>query len=288
MSIFDSEERTGSGKLEGIPSETIESVAFLARSEHRVRVLTILARGICTRDELGEKVGVTRVTLSRILGDLADRQLIVRHPSENTYELTRFGELVHRDFTKLLETVSIGRAYPGVVERLPTDWFNFDLRYLADGELVANDGGDPLSAARVVANAVQNASSRDALLGTFLSLPLYTFEEALRAGDEPDGAVILDADVAETMLTDPDLLNRWQQIEAIADTPVYYRLDERVPCALSLIDDETVFLTIDGERENDFDVIRCTHPEVVEWTDGVIEEYRGKATPLHRCVDDAV
>lgn len=269
-------------------SDAIELVAFLARSEHRIRVLSLLDDGVRSRDELGEAVGATRVTLSRVLGDLEDRGLIARYPAENAYELTRFGELVYRDIARLLGTVSVGKAFPDVVERLPTDWFDFDLQALADGELVADEGGDLMSAARDVADAVQEASSRRALLGTFLSLPLYSFEEALRAGDAPDGAVVFDADVADTWLSDANLRERWQTVESIAESPVYYRVDESVPCAVSLIDGDTVFLTIDGDRQNDFDVIECTHPDVVAWADTVTDEYLEKATPLRECVADEV
>lgn len=267
-------------------SDAIETVAFLARSEHRVHVLSLLNGSGRTRDEISEEVGVTRVTLSRILGDLEERELIVREVSENTYALTRYGELVYQDLSRLLGTASLGQRFPDVVERLPTEFFDFDLRCLADGELLGDDGNDPMSAARVVANAVQDASSRNALLGTFLSMPLYTFEEALRADDEPEGAVIFDSEAAETMLTDSDLRTRWQNIESLADAPVYYRVDERIPCGIALIDDETVFLTIDRDEDNGFDVIRSTHPVVVDWAKRTIEGRRTEARPLRAFLDE--
>lgn len=287
MTVADSTER-GENDAEEVSSEAIETVAFLARSEHRVHVLSLLDDDTCTREQLSEAVDVTRVTLSRILGDLEDRELIVRDIAENAYELTHFGRLVYQDVDRLLGTVSIGQAHPDVVKRLPTEWLDFDLRCLADAEVVTGGETDLMSAARVVANAVQNASSRKALLGTFLSLPLYTFEEAVRAGDEPNGAVVFDADVAETMLTESDLQDRWQTIEGIATVPVYYRIDECVPCSVSLIDGETVFLTVEGDGGTEFDVLRCTHPEVVEWADRVIDEYRAEARPLRQCLDGSV
>lgn len=229
---------------------------------------------------------MTRVTLSRILSDLEERELIVWEIPDKTYMITRYGELVYQDFSQLLETVSIGQTFPGVIEQLPTEFFDFDLRCLADGELLGNEGNDPMSAARVVANAVQNASSRNALLGTFLSMPLYTFEEALRANDEPEGVVIFDSDMAETMLTDSDLRIRWQKIESIADAPVYYRVDEHIPCGVALIDHKTVFLTIDRDDDNSFDVIRSTHPVVVDWAEQTIEDRRAEAKPLRTCLDE--
>ncbi|AFK19863.1 MarR family transcriptional regulator [Haloferax mediterranei ATCC 33500] len=269
------------GWNDGGPSHSaIESVAFLTRSEHRVHVLELLDQGPCTRDKLKERMNVSRVTLSRILGDLTDRGWITRNTSENVYTLTNFGELVYTDFSRLLGTVSVGSEYPNIVERLPTEWFDFDLRCLADSELVAGESADPLSAARVVANAVQNASSCDSFLGTFITLPMYTYEEAVRAGNEPETTVVFDADVTETMLTDSDLVNRWQEIEGATESVVYYCVENRVPCSIDLIDEETVFLTVDREQQSGFDIIRSTHPEVVEWAQKVLEEYQAIATPL--------
>lgn len=286
MMTTNADDRTEDGTVEELPTDAVESVAFLARSEHRVRVLALLNAGPRTRDQISERVGVTRVTLSRILRDLEDREWITRQSPENRYALTTFGELVYRDVDRLLGTVSVGREYHDVVERLPTEWFEFDLRRLADGELVGSESADPLAAARIVANAVQNASSCRALLGTFISLPMYSFEATVRSGDEPDGAVVFDPDVTGTMLDDPSLRDRWQKIEAATSSTVYYSVDERVPCSIDLIDDETVFLTVDREREKGFDIIRCTHPEVVEWARETFEEYHRNATALERRVDD--
>ncbi|ELZ97000.1 hypothetical protein C440_04463 [Haloferax mucosum ATCC BAA-1512] len=268
----------------GSARDALESVAFLARSEHRVHALELLDGEPRTRTELTEQMDVTRVTLSRILGDFEDRGWITRG-SKRTYALTSFGALVYSDFKRLLGTVSVGRAYPDIVERLPTDWFDFDLRCLADGELVGGESADPLSAARVVANAVQNASTCTSLLGTFIAFPMYTFEEALRAGTEPETTVVFDPGVTEQMLTDADLRNRWQTIETATDDAVYYSLDERVPCSIDLIDGNTVFLTVDRDADRGFDIIRSTHPDVVEWAQETFETYHSRATPLAQRVE---
>ncbi|KZX46646.1 winged helix-turn-helix domain-containing protein [Haloarcula sp. K1] len=278
---------TAARSAEGLSSDAIEAVAFLARSEHRLRVLELLSDGPCSRDELSDRTGVTRVTLSRILGDLEDRDWITRRNGEKVYALTGLGKLVYNDFTQLLGTVSIGQEYPDVVQRLPTDWFDFDLRCLAEGQLVADQSADPLAAARIVANAIQNASSFRSLLGTFIALPMYTYEEAVRAGNEADGTVVFDTDLTETMLSDADLRGRWQTIEAATASVTYYSLDESVPCSIDLIDGETVFLTIDRERDIGFDIIRCTHPDVIGWAAGVIDEAQTAAAPLSHHTDTA-
>lgn len=280
MSTPDLETNPETGTSGILSGEAIESVAFLARSEHRIRVLDLLDDGARTRDQLGAHLDVTRVTLSRILGDLEDRDLITRDAVENAYSLTTFGELVYRDFARLLGTVSVGRAYPDIVRRLPTEWFDFDLRCLATGDRVGGEDADPLSGARVLANAIRRSSSYRSLLGIFTLVPMYTIEEAIRTGDEPDGTVILDASVTETMRTDPELRDRWRKIEAATSGTLYYSVSERVPCSIDLVDDEIVFLTVDQEQDSGFDIVRSTHPEVLEWARTVIDEYRATATPL--------
>lgn len=271
---------------EDVSSDAIEAVSFLARSEHRVRVLAWLRAGPQSREEINDALDVSRVTLSRVLGDLEEREWIRRSPTDHRYELTGFGERVFDDLHRLFQTVSVGQQYPDVVERLPTDWFGFDLRCLTDGEHIAGDDGDPLAAARVVADEIEHASTCRSLLGTFIALPMYTFEDAVQDGTEPTTTVMFDADLAESMLTDQSLVERWQNIEAATDETVYYAVETSVPCSIDLVDERVVFLTVERERDSGFDIIRTTHPDVVRWATEVIDKQFGTATALTQYSDD--
>ena len=264
--------------------DAIDAVAFLARSKHRIRVLELLTDGPRTREELAAGTDATRVTLSRILGDLEDRGWIEHDHANRSYALTRFGRLVFEEFSRLLGTVSVGREHPDLVNRLPTEWFGFDLRCLDGAERVATADADPLSAARVVANAIGEASACRSLLGTFIALPMYSFEAAVRAGEVPEGTVVFDPNVTATMLDDPDLRSRWKRIEAAAEGHLYYAVDEEVPCSIDLVDG-TAFLTVDRERERGFDILRTDRTEVVTWASETIERRRARATPLAQLVD---
>ncbi|MDL0143424.1 helix-turn-helix transcriptional regulator [Halobacterium salinarum] len=264
----------------GIAGETLETVAFLARSEHRLGVLALLDGTARTRSDLEAHTDATRVTLSRVLNDLTERSLIEHDPSSNAYTLTQFGALVYRDFDRLLGTVAVGQALPSVINRLPVDWFDFDLQCLAGSEHVGTEQADPLAAARVVAGAVGAADSCRSLLGTFISLPMYTFGEAVRKGTAPSVTVIADAEVAATMTEDAALRERWEAIEAGTDRTTYYRIGERVPCSVDLIDGETVFLTVNRHQDAGFDVLRSTHPDVVTWAHATIESMQAGAVPL--------
>jgi len=273
-------EKTTDEGTDRLAASAIESVAFLARSEHRLHVLNLLADGARSREELAKQLDTTRVTLSRILRDLEDRGFIQQRNTDSEYELSTFGKLVHRDFSRLLDTVSVGQTFPKLISRLPTDWFDFDLQCLVDANHVHGKSADPLAAARVVANAMTDGSSCKALVGTFTSLPMHALEEDVRDGGDTDACVVFDSDVTETMLEDQSLRGKWQEIEGVTNSTIYYSLDERVPCTVDLIDNERVFFTVDREQETGFDIISCSHSDVVAWADRVISEHCDRAVPL--------
>lgn len=260
-------------------SEAIEAAAFLARSEHRVRVLELLADGRHAREELSAETSVTRVTLSRILGDLTDRGWVERDHADGGYTITNTGRDIYDQFDRLLETIAVGQRYPDIIDALPTAWFDFDLRRLADADLVAADSADPLAGMRVVADAVGRASTVRAVVDSVTSLPMYTYSEALSAGNEADVEVVFDRNATAVALENAELVDRWQRIERRMGRPVYYSVDETVPCNVDLID-ETVFLSAtDGSG---FDVLRCTDPAVVEWARDLFREKRAASVPLER------
>lgn len=261
-------------------TDAVEAAAFLARSEHRVRVLELLADGRHAREELTAGTSVTRVTLSRILGDLTERGWVERDHADGGYAITNTGRDIYEQFDRLLETIAVGQRYPDVVDSLPTEWFDFDLRCLADADLVAADSADPLAGMRVVVDALSRASTVRAVVGSFATLPMYALSEDLSDGDAADGEVVFDRNATAVALENPDLVDRWREIEARTDRPVYYSVDETVPCNVDLVDD-AVFLSIaDGSG---FDVLRCADPAVVEWAQDLFREKRAAAVPLERC-----
>ncbi|GGM68928.1 putative transcriptional regulator [Halarchaeum rubridurum] len=262
---------------DGTRTDAVETVAFLARSEHRVHVLELLADGTRTRETLLTATGVARVTLSRILGDLEERGWIEKDGNE--YALTEYGGLVYDDLARLLGTVSLGESYPDIVGHLPTEWFGFDARHLAEGSLVADEHADPLAAARTVANAVRGADTVRALVGSFVSLPLYAYAEAMRTGDEPDAEIVFGGGTESVVRDDDGIADCVRAIEANAGTHVYYSVEEPFPCNVDLVDDETVYLSLPRERGGGFDVIECDHPAVREWARERFERTRTRAAP---------
>lgn len=73
--------------------DPIDQIAFLARSESRVRVLEhLLEHGATSRRAFREHLDVSRSTVTRTLTDLTDRDWL--EETDNTYRLTPSGKVV--------------------------------------------------------------------------------------------------------------------------------------------------------------------------------------------------
>ncbi|MEE6209394.1 ArsR family transcriptional regulator [Salarchaeum sp. III] len=277
---------TDVSSADGLPLDDgfVDAVAFLARSQHRMRVLDVLADGAHPREDLLDATGATRVTLSRILGDLEDRSWIVHEYDPDRYALTDLGHLVHEDLTRLLRTVSVGQRLDGVFERLPTDWFGFDPRCLADARLLGSDSADPSAPARAVADAVVDANRVRALVGSFTALPLYAYAATSYDESAPDATVVYDPSAAAVVAENDDLAHRRRSIEADCDDPVYYRTGASLPCNVDIIDD-TVYLSI-GNDSGGFQVVETDHPAVVSWAREEFTAVRENAVSLREWTDE--
>jgi len=110
-----------------------EEIAFLARSENRVAVLSTLDTEPLGRAELQQQAAVERVTLGRILSDFEDRGWVRKTGRE--YALTPTGEMIVGDFEQLLTTVTAAQKLDSVVQWLPTEEMPFDLRHLGSADI---------------------------------------------------------------------------------------------------------------------------------------------------------
>jgi predicted transcriptional regulator len=120
--------------------DPLEDVAFVARSPHRVRVLRVLADGPMTRVALHEDTGISQPTLGRILDPFRDRNCVERRGQE--YALTAWGHLLADEFGDLLETVESIQRLGDVVQQLPTDEMEFDVRTFRDATVTKPTTGD--------------------------------------------------------------------------------------------------------------------------------------------------
>lgn len=143
-------------------SPALEDIEFLARSPHRAEVLGALADAPRTRHELRERADVSRVTISRLLDDLAERDWLVH--DDGQYEATPKGRMVAREFSRLHANLTVGYRLDDALEWLPTEEFGFDLACLYDADVLrASDWEGQTEAIRHAADLVEEA---DEIRGT--------------------------------------------------------------------------------------------------------------------------
>ncbi|GCF16017.1 hypothetical protein Harman_39520 [Haloarcula mannanilytica] len=264
-------------------STAIEDVAFLIRSQHRIHILQLLSEGPQTRDALLTATGASRVTLSRILSDLEDRNWIDRSYENGELSITDVGAAIYEEVAELIETVHVGNEKSHVTGQLPIGWRGLQLRHLVDSEVVVDDAADPMAASRAVADAIAESGSVRVLASTVTQLSMKNGLASRRNGVRPDDQVVFDADATEVCLENDSVTEQWTALESTAETPTFFSYDQPFPCEVYLVDDRTVFLMTWGKTEGATTVIKSENSRVVEWARVTFQNLRSESIALLDC-----
>lgn len=256
-----------------IDAAAIEEAAFLVRSPHRLRLLEALAERPLSRSELTEAVTVSRVTLGRSLGAMADRNWIAR--DGDSYRLRPLGELVLDDVSRFLETMSTQTHLRGIVDLLPVADLDFDLRRLGNASIVLTTRHDAGAAMRRYLELVENASSIRVLKDTIEMAVVRTVSDRIADGDLDAAIVYTDAAI-ETTADIPEA--RELMARDLANGKDAFRYPDRLPHHLAIVDGTVVLFLLDdrgiqGLVETDDAVVR-------EWARATFEAVRDEAERL--------
>lgn len=262
------------------PPDLLEDVAFLARSSHRFGVLKTLADGPLTRPTLHEQIGISQPTLGRILGSFEDRNWVEQRRPE--YALTPLGELLVEEFEDLLDTVETIQTLGHVVQQLPTDQMDFDIRTFADATVWTPEPGDTLSHIRRM-EAVWFDADRRRLLGSTLGSASFEArrEQARRDFDrlqQLEVETIVSSAMLEQGMSDPEIRRMtheyWDPEHMRA-----YLYDGPIPLILAIADD-TGMLAPTDENGIPTAVIETENDTIRSWIETEIDEYRKQSVEL--------
>ena len=123
-------------------ADVFSDIEFLAGSPNRAAVLEALVDTPRDRHDLAEHVGVSRVTIGRILKDLVARGWVASDGSR--YWATPIGEVVATEFGALLNTMETMRKLSAVMEWLPPD-LDIDFRRFADARITLPTWSDSVA-----------------------------------------------------------------------------------------------------------------------------------------------
>ena len=122
-------------------SSTLEDIAFLARSEHRVAALVAMSSAPRSRSELGELTGASSSTIRRTLRDFEERHWIERDGYQ--YETTELGGFIAGAMSDLLDRFKTEQQLRTVWEWLPEQMSGFSLEMCLDAEVTVASAENP-------------------------------------------------------------------------------------------------------------------------------------------------
>lgn len=262
-----------------LPSESLADVAYLARSENRLRTLAALAEAPATRRELEETTGAARATVGRALADFEERGWVVESDGRE-YEVTPSGARIVAEFLPFLESWEAIRRLGDRVAWLPTDEVPIELGHFSDATIRRPETADPLAPVMSLTGLLRDAAHFHCLVGV---VPPLEFERAMRDGvvaGELSTRHVITAQELSYLREDPERLSRWR--EYVAGGGDVYRYDGDIPCHL-LVFDDTVIIRGHGGPPG---LIESENEAILAWAHEVIGEYQRAATQLDETAFD--
>lgn len=253
----------------------LDLVSFLARSENRVTVLLSVAREPASRQELQATTGVPRSTLSRILADFRDRDLVTRNHHE--YAATLLGRHLAAELRALLDSVDTVWDLQPLDRWLPLSALDLDVRDLGDARVTRPTTVDPLAPLRRTAEVLGTSQRvrglcNNVVPGILEELKRSVFEDGLRVEvtvtEAALAAVSGDPGVRDLVV---DMLNT-----DLLDLRV---LDEDIP-VLAIEADDTVLLEVADDEGTVRGLVETESDAVRSWFCASFDSYQTDATPV--------
>ncbi|MFC6732002.1 winged helix-turn-helix domain-containing protein [Haladaptatus sp. DYSN1] len=253
----------------------LADIEFLARSNNRVVILDTLATRPCTRDELREATGASRVTLGRILGDFTARGWIRQEDGE--FRATAIGRLVATQFNRLIATMETADNLHDIIQWLPADDFDFQLTCFNDATIVRPTQSDPLAPVRRAAAYLRQADYVEVLTHSVAAENLEADWQAVVNGTQRFDGVLTTA-VIETIRADPVLATQMAEMVETGNATVH-RYEGDVPYVVMLADELTLLGITDDQRMPRA-LIVTDDEQVRMWATEIIDAYRQTASAV--------
>lgn len=253
----------------------VDLVSFVTRAENRVDVLLTLASGPRTRPDLQDETDIPRATLSRILADFRERELVSREG--HRYLTTPVGDLIAAELESLFESVESTRALQTLARWLPLDDLAVDFDRLAAAEVTLPTPIDPMAPVKRAAAVVEDAEHVRTFCYSVVHAPiLAALRGVVRKGQRLEGVVA--AGVLEVVKDDPELAASARELFASGNVELYV-YDEGIEPQLIIADGRTMFLVTDEEGAIQ-GLVETKDDAILPWAETMFESLKREADPL--------
>lgn len=259
------------------PNEaTLDDVEFLVSSPNRLDVFDEIRTASQPRHELRERTDASRVTLSRILGDLEDRGWIAR--MEGDYGPTAEGAVVADEVAQLFANLAAIRGLRGTLEWLPVDLFDFDLSCLGDARVLASTDRN-LTAA--ITHAATRVGEADRVRNVATGVSAEVVDAYLEGATHDDRSLetVFHASVFDTIRDDPTLRNQLDELLG-SDRITVRRYDGEEPPVMLTICDDVVVMCGRPDSRSPPEGLETANPRVRWWAESYYDGIRADATPV--------
>ena len=254
---------------------SLETVEFLARSEHRVEVLDALADGPHTRAELRELTGASSSTISRTLREFENRYWVRREG--HRFEATSMGAFVIEGLVTLLQRLETEETLREVMPWFPSADVDFAVvRCLGDAEVVQPTESDPMAPVRRAGQQLR-AGTRLRFLTTQVTVRYFEVVRERVASDGMEVEGVVTPRVYDTLVNDSAMAAVYRDL--CAADGVSLLVAEMVPLILQIIDTRVGIGLVD-EAANPRGLICSDDDRVRRWAVDTFETCRDGAEPV--------
>lgn len=268
---------------EGLPSDVLEDVAYLARSPNRVRVLEALVTEPRSTRSLREATDTTKTTLNRILNEFDERSWAHR-TADGKYGATPQGEHVSVQFRALVDSLSVIEELGEDVAVLPAnemtvgarDGLSIGLGPFADATVKRQRPEAQGVGREELLDAARGSSSMNVL--TDMSPPRILgriLEDRILNG-HLSGTLVCTTGLVEYLQEGQEHPPDWGNlIEAGFEL---YRYGDIVPANVAVFDESTLVWGAAGQMRRR--VIISGNEHVRRWATDVVGRYRDRSDPV--------
>lgn len=254
----------------------LEGIAFLARSENRVRVLRTISEETRTRQQLREDLPMSRSTFGRVLNEFEEHDLVSR--SEHGYSTTPAAEAILEKFVPLLETMEGIQNLGELIEWLPAPVLSLDFRHLRSADVITPTEANPSRPFDFVVEQFHRADEIRTLARTVPGR-FRTIGHELSVEGAVDVELVIQASWFDSLSPGPDRLSPW--VDRAARNDVWIT-DEDVPLTFHICDGSVIIWLSDdsGDKRVIQGVLACENPVVLSWAETLYQDYRAEAEPF--------
>lgn len=242
----------------------------------RKPVLGALSDSPHHRQELQDKLDLSKTTCHRIVRSFDDRGLLCR--TDSGYELTRLGEIVYRQVDRFDSAVRAGYRLQPLVEKLDAAGIEFDIHQFDDATVTEPEPGNPYPFVDRTMELFRESETIRVLDCNPLVPPMYVekmLDIALETGME--GEFIVTEEIALGNMQ--EFGDKHRQVAESDTTTGRYLVHDEITFGMAIYDNHLDLRVYDDETGAPTLYVDTDDRDALDWAHRVYGQYSEQSRP---------